>query len=173
MDRGDIYIIVEKALTVEQKDKFLRRFLGHPGNRHWRGAHVADILSALAETDDMIEIVDPMIDKIITMTAERWNSKRRALLGSAIRALYLIDGSQDPERIIKFVDRAYRLFLPTLDDALRALLIERGWGIDPTAKENASGELHEFIHPETKQRMAWLDALLAEGTRDDKLRKEG
>ena len=47
-----------------------------------------------------------------------------------------------------------------IDDAVRDLLIERGWGIDPDAVENASGELHEFVHPETGKKFAWIDALM-------------
>jgi hypothetical protein len=47
-----------------------------------------------------------------------------------------------------------------IDEAIRDALIERGWKIDPDAKQNASGELREFIDPQTGTRMAWLDAVL-------------
>ena len=46
--------------------------------------------------------------------------------------------------------------------AVRQLLQDRGWELDRTAKENASGELREYIHPKTRQRLAWIDALIAQ-----------
>jgi hypothetical protein len=51
-------------------------------------------------------------------------------------------------------------------EALKAALVERGWGIDPDARESRQGEVAEFVHPETGKRMAWLDALLAEQERE-------
>ena len=50
--------------------------------------------------------------------------------------------------------------------AISQLLLSRGWSIDDAVKENASGELHEFIHPENGKRMAYLDAICAEGDLD-------
>jgi hypothetical protein len=55
---------------------------------------------------------------------------------------------------------------PPIDVAIRNALIERGWGIDPDAKENPSGELHEFIHPETRAKRAWLDAVFDQEKRE-------
>jgi len=58
-------------------------------------------------------------------------------------------------------------------DAIKAALIERGWGIDANAKERKDGELHEFIHPITKISYAWLDAVFKqqdiEGEQDSDL----
>ncbi len=54
-----------------------------------------------------------------------------------------------------------------IDQAIRQLLIERDWEIDETVTENSSGELREFIHPETRERMAWLDAVQAQGAVED------
>ena len=54
----------------------------------------------------------------------------------------------------------------TLYDEIKGLLVKRGWKIDETAKENASGELREFIHPETNKPRAWIDALLDEQNRE-------
>jgi hypothetical protein len=54
---------------------------------------------------------------------------------------------------------------PILDD-IKQLLLARGWKIDGDVRANAQGELHEFIHPETSRRRAWLDAVLDEGARE-------
>lgn len=48
-----------------------------------------------------------------------------------------------------------------------AMLSARGWLIDEAAIENASGELREFVHPDTSKHMAWIDALLAEADREN------
>jgi hypothetical protein len=53
-----------------------------------------------------------------------------------------------------------------IDVVIRNALIARGWTIDEDAKENAGGELHEFVHPETGRRMAWLDAVFAQEKRE-------
>jgi len=55
--------------------------------------------------------------------------------------------------------------LPILE-GIKQLLIERGWKIDEDARENAQGELYEFIHPETGRRRAWLGAVFDEGARE-------
>lgn len=55
--------------------------------------------------------------------------------------------------------------LSILDD-MKRLLIARGWKIDETVRENAQGELHEFIHPETGRRRSWLDAVFDESARE-------
>lgn len=54
----------------------------------------------------------------------------------------------------------------TLYDEIKGLLVKRGWKIDETAQETCTGELHEFIHPETGRRRAWIDALLDEQSRE-------
>lgn len=48
-------------------------------------------------------------------------------------------------------------------DAIKELLVERGWKIDPDAKETRSGILREFIHPEDGHTYAYIDAVLEEG----------
>ncbi len=53
-----------------------------------------------------------------------------------------------------------------LDDEIRELLKRRGWKIDEAAVENRSGELCEFIHPDTGVKLAWIDALIEEGARE-------
>ena len=58
-------------------------------------------------------------------------------------------------------------------EAIKALLVERGWAIDAGARENQCGELHEFIHPETGRRMAYIDAILAEEERELSRRPSG
>jgi len=57
-----------------------------------------------------------------------------------------------------------------IQDEIKQILIRRGWKIDESARENAQGELHEFIHPETGRRRAWLDAVFDEGTREREVR---
>ncbi len=47
-------------------------------------------------------------------------------------------------------------------DAVKLLLVERGWHIDENAVERPDGELHEFVHPVTGAKMAWIDAVLEE-----------
>jgi hypothetical protein len=54
--------------------------------------------------------------------------------------------------------------MPPIRDTVRQALIDRGWKIDETAVENRAGELHEFIHPETGTRRAWLDAFFDQET---------
>lgn len=49
---------------------------------------------------------------------------------------------------------------------IKQLLIARGWKIDESARENAQGEFHEFIHPETGRRRAWLSAVVDETARE-------
>jgi hypothetical protein len=53
-----------------------------------------------------------------------------------------------------------------IGDAIRDALIARGWQIDKTAVENASGEVKEFIHPQNGRRLAWLDAILSQEDRE-------
>jgi hypothetical protein len=55
---------------------------------------------------------------------------------------------------------------PPIYDAIKTLLVARGWRIDPAAKERADGELHEFLHPDTGEAMAYVDAVHAEEERD-------
>jgi hypothetical protein len=64
--------------------------------------------------------------------------------------------------------------MPTPDilEAIRQALIERGWKIDETVVENRGGELHEFIHPETGRRLAWLDAVFAQQDREVEFEKK-
>ncbi len=51
--------------------------------------------------------------------------------------------------------------------AIRKLLASRGWTIDPTEKEDSYGATKEFIHPTTGERYGWVDAILAEGEREN------
>jgi hypothetical protein len=51
-------------------------------------------------------------------------------------------------------------------DAIKEALVERGWGIDETAQENKYWELHEFIHPETGNKLVWIDAIHAQDERE-------
>jgi hypothetical protein len=46
-----------------------------------------------------------------------------------------------------------------IEQAIKKLLIERGWGIDANAKQNASGELREFVHPRFQTKLTWLGAI--------------
>lgn len=50
---------------------------------------------------------------------------------------------------------------------VRRLLLDRGWEIDVTAKEDGYGVLKEYVHPETRKRMGWHDALGAELDREE------
>lgn len=52
-------------------------------------------------------------------------------------------------------------------DAVKALLIDRGWSIDASATEDQLGELHEFIHPRTGRRMPWITAVFAQQEIDE------
>jgi hypothetical protein len=63
--------------------------------------------------------------------------------------------------------------LPPIHAEIKRLLVERGWGIDKGAQENASGEQREFIHPDSGKRMAWLDAVLADMERREAREREG
>jgi len=56
--------------------------------------------------------------------------------------------------------------IPGIYEAIQGLLVERGWKIEPTAKEDRYGATMEFIHPETGRAMAWIDAILAESDRE-------
>lgn len=49
---------------------------------------------------------------------------------------------------------------------VKELLQRHGWTIDLSAEERPDRELHEFVHPETGKKMAWLDALVAEHERE-------
>ena len=54
-------------------------------------------------------------------------------------------------------------------DAIKQALVERGWKIDESATETPSGELHEFVHPVTERRRAYIDAILDQGVLDFEL----
>ena len=60
--------------------------------------------------------------------------------------------------------------LPFIYEAIKQLLVERGWQIDPKGKESFSGPTKgatkEFIHPEKGYRATWIDAIVAEGSRE-------
>ncbi len=47
-------------------------------------------------------------------------------------------------------------------EAIKHLLIRRGWKIDETAQETRYGELREFVHPETGQKMTYINAIWAQ-----------
>lgn len=51
-------------------------------------------------------------------------------------------------------------------DAIKLLLVGRGWHIDHEAVERADGEVHEFVHPESGKKMVWLEAFWAEQDRE-------
>jgi hypothetical protein len=53
--------------------------------------------------------------------------------------------------------------MPPIYDAIKELLIERGWDIVP-ANENKHGEVREFMHPQYAKVLpvAWLDAIILE-----------
>ncbi len=53
-----------------------------------------------------------------------------------------------------------------LFETVKTFLLERGWSFDSEVTENASGELRAFVHPETGAKLAWVDALLAEQSRE-------
>jgi hypothetical protein len=59
-----------------------------------------------------------------------------------------------------------------IDDAIKNALLVRGWLLDDTVKENAQGEAACFIHPGDGERMAWLDAVLAQQERELKDQRE-
>ena len=56
--------------------------------------------------------------------------------------------------------------LPFIYEAIKKLLIERGWTIDPNGKEDRYGSTKEFIHPEEGYTCAWIDAIIAESCRE-------
>jgi hypothetical protein len=56
----DIASLVEQAMTEEEKDDFLKRFLAL--NPRWRGAKVADVLDALYAQDAHLEDTEPMFE---------------------------------------------------------------------------------------------------------------
>lgn len=56
--------------------------------------------------------------------------------------------------------------LSPMYDVVRDALIARGWKIDETAVETRSGELREFIDPDTGRRLAWLDAFFRQEERE-------
>ena len=51
-------------------------------------------------------------------------------------------------------------------EVIKRALVERGWAIDVNAIERPDGELHEFVHPTSCRRMAYLDAIHAEMDRE-------
>lgn len=51
-------------------------------------------------------------------------------------------------------------------DTIKAALIERGWKIDSLVVERQDGEVHEFIHPDTNKKYAWIDAINEELARE-------
>ncbi len=165
----DRFLAVQNALTPDQRARILKNF--GESNPHWRGAHVADILAALTDSDSYLEVTEPLLDDVDLNGPSRISLKLRPLLVPAALALFLADSNRDVAAVVKLVERAHWISLPSMYAVVRSALIDRGWAIDDTAKETASGELHEFIHPETGQKMAWLDAYLAESGREVALGK--
>lgn len=74
---------------------------------------------------------------------------------------YVADASSQ-EEAERIVDALNLLEQIPFDRALKLLLQHRGWKIDTTTTENDIGELKEFIHPQTGEKMAWLDAIFAQ-----------
>ena len=56
--------------------------------------------------------------------------------------------------------------MKSIVEAIREALLERGWTIDLAPVEDVLGECLEFIHPETQERLAWRDAILAQQERE-------
>jgi hypothetical protein len=72
--------------------------------------------------------------------------------------------------IIKHLIKVLRInYMRSIHNAITDLLIERGWKIDETAKENKSGELHCFIDPKIKltiKRLTWHEAIATQESYD-------
>lgn len=53
----DYAIAIDRALTPEERKTFLRRFCDL--NPHWIGAHVADVLDHLVNSDAHLNLTEP------------------------------------------------------------------------------------------------------------------
>lgn len=60
MSKGFEMLDVEAALTMEEKTTFLDRMTAR--NPGWRGAHVADLLDVMDDSDAHIDIVEPLCE---------------------------------------------------------------------------------------------------------------
>lgn len=57
---SDISLHIQKNMTPDERKLFIINFCGH--NPHYRGAHVADILEILYDTDSHVEKTDAMYE---------------------------------------------------------------------------------------------------------------
>jgi hypothetical protein len=172
MYSSDRFLAVQDALYPEQKEAVLNAFT--TDNPNWRGAHVADILATLVDTDSYLDVTEPLFDEIVfdeRGTPRRPGSSIQEFVTPAIIALYLANGRKIPcvSDVELLVRRAHRFSLPLLYDEIKALLVQRGWEIDGEASGRPNGEVHEFVHPETHEKMPWISAILAEDEREYQL----
>lgn len=54
----------------------------------------------------------------------------------------------------------------TIYQVVRDALLERGWRIDPNAREDFVGTLKEFLHPKTGRPHTWIEAIEAQDQLD-------
>lgn len=58
--RATRLLAVERAMTLEEREQFLARFVGI--NPHYDGAHVADILDILNDSDSHLDVTEPLLE---------------------------------------------------------------------------------------------------------------
>lgn len=85
--RSDPFLAIDRALHDDERETFLRRFTHH--NPHWRGAHVADILSELDNADAMLRQVEDFFE-VYERELTMFTDYARRFVGSAVRAIVLI-----------------------------------------------------------------------------------
>ncbi len=78
MRNPDIYLSIEETATA--LDRFTRE------NIHWKGAEIADVLDALADSDSYLDVVEPMHERAGVAVPEE------GLLRACTLATVLIEG---------------------------------------------------------------------------------
>ena len=102
MHTTDRDLAIDQAMTAAERTTFLAAFTLL--NPHWRGAHVADVLQVLGESDSHLEVVEPMYE------AHEKEVSNPRLIGPATRAVYLVHGPEGVtwERVRELIARVER-----------------------------------------------------------------
>ena len=82
MNPIDVYVLVDEAMTVKARKAFLDRFTEI--NPRWRGAHVADVIATLEDSDAHLGVTDACYEYL----SERLPSKWHRLIGPCALAVH-------------------------------------------------------------------------------------
>jgi len=106
----DVYLLVDETLEPSERETFLRRFTAV--NPHWRGAHVADVLSALADGDAHLRRTERALEDLTRTMPANWSP---LFLPCALAVEYAESPQRSPEEYVKAVAALVKRVGPKFD----------------------------------------------------------